>query len=429
MRDAHVFVLSDYAGNSGANSGGAGLAVLASYRALRDSGIDADLLTGFGESHDVESGRFTNLHGTDLRAGAKADVLRAIYNPSSRTALRGTLAGSNPATTLIILHQWTRYLSPSALGLLAGFRVMIYMHDYFWACPNGAYFDYKQGRACTRQPMGFRCIGADCDKQGRVTKLGRLARQTALTAVSAGSAGNRLFLSLSESASRTARGLLPGEEHAVVYNPLSVAADAPVAERKTAFDVGYFGRLEVEKGVADLMSAGEALGVSTLLVGEGALEQSARKLAGVTLRRWQAPSTVAETMRSCRVVVLPSRWPETWGLIIPEAMAAGVPVLVSRRAGSAELVRRFGGGDTFDPDMPGDLQAKLAALLSREPRALDGSSWRGFRKFLAPETHARRISALAAARWGLELSRDRLALNLPQSAATVPQSEYLPLSS
>jgi glycosyltransferase involved in cell wall biosynthesis len=59
--------------------------------------------------------------------------------------------------------------------------------------------------------------------------------------------------------------------------------------------------------------------------------------------------------------VLPST-SEQWGLVVNEAMAAGLPVLVSRRCGCAEdLVREGRNGFTFDPlDVPG-----LATLLRR----------------------------------------------------------------
>ena len=45
---------------------------------------------------------------------------------------------------------------------------------------------------------------------------------------------------------------------------------------------------------------------------------------------------MAALMRSGSAVVRPSLWPETWGLIVPEAIAAGVKVLVSARAGSSD---------------------------------------------------------------------------------------------
>jgi glycosyltransferase involved in cell wall biosynthesis len=49
-----------------------------------------------------------------------------------------------------------------------------------------------------------------------------------------------------------------------------------------------------------------------------------------------------------RAFVLPSINDE-WGLVVNEAMAAGLPVLVSRRAGAAELVEEGKNGHTFDP--------------------------------------------------------------------------------
>ncbi len=47
---------------------------------------------------------------------------------------------------------------------------------------------------------------------------------------------------------------------------------------------------------------------------------------------------------------------EQWGLVVNEAMAAGLPVLVSERCGCApDLVRDGVNGFTFDPYDPGQL--------------------------------------------------------------------------
>src|SRR5206468_3929765 len=46
--------------------------------------------------------------------------------------------------------------------------------------------------------------------------------------------------------------------------------------------------------------------------------------------------------------VLPSV-SEPWGLVVNEAMASGLPVLVSDRCGSAELVQNGNNGFVFDP--------------------------------------------------------------------------------
>ena len=60
--------------------------------------------------------------------------------------------------------------------------------------------------------------------------------------------------------------------------------------------------------------------------------------------------------------VLPSTT-EEWGLVVNEAMACGLPVIVSRKAGCAEdLVREGDNGWTFDPSDPGEVSACLRRL-------------------------------------------------------------------
>ena len=65
---------------------------------------------------------------------------------------------------------------------------------------------------------------------------------------------------------------------------------------------------------------------------------------------------------------------DTWGLVVNEAMAAGLPVLVSRAAGcAADLVREGVTGWTFDPHDAGaiaDALARMAALPEETRRAM-----------------------------------------------------------
>ncbi len=64
------------------------------------------------------------------------------------------------------------------------------------------------------------------------------------------------------------------------------------------------------------------------------------------------------------VFILPSLW-EEWGLVVNEAMASGLPVIVSEAVGSAEdLVSNGENGFTFDPMNPGQLANSLDRLAS-----------------------------------------------------------------
>lgn len=404
MRSGRVVIVSDYIGGESAASGGAGHATYDSYRALRDAGVDVRIVAGFGGAPGGGEDRFTSLGGSDLRSGGMLDTARMIYHGDAKRALAAELAKEDAETTVIILHQWTRYLSPAALGLLDRFHTMIYMHDHFWACPTGAYYDFRQARPCDRQPLGGRCVAANCDRQGRAAKAGRLLRHVARTLTVRAAPARRLCLHLSTGAMRTAAPLLPAERHTVVHNTLAVPDAQPPVALRPRYDFGYFGRLEQEKGVAELIAAASGLGMTGLFAGEGALESELVDRPKLARRRWAPRAEMAAAMRSCAIVVLPSLWHETWGLIVPEAMAAGVKVLVSVRAGSSELVERFGGGATFDPGMPGDLARALVDL-----RAAPGphiADWAGFQAELSAERHAATIIAQAAERFGIDLQDD-----------------------
>ncbi|MDA8250725.1 MAG: glycosyltransferase [Rhodospirillales bacterium] len=65
--------------------------------------------------------------------------------------------------------------------------------------------------------------------------------------------------------------------------------------------------------------------------------------------------------RRSRLVVVPSRWLETWGRVVTEAQLSGIPVLASSRGALPDTVGA--GGICLDPDdPPGDWEAAFAAL-------------------------------------------------------------------
>ena len=75
---------------------------------------------------------------------------------------------------------------------------------------------------------------------------------------------------------------------------------------------------------------------------------------------------VAALYRACDVFVLPYRG-EGFGMPIAEAMASGLPVLVSNRCGCArDLVKEGENGFTFDPSDVEQLAHLMAKLSARD---------------------------------------------------------------
>jgi glycosyltransferase involved in cell wall biosynthesis len=135
---------------------------------------------------------------------------------------------------------------------------------------------------------------------------------------------------------------------------------------------GYVGKLEPKKRILDLLAALElarAPGTRAHLrvVGAGVLEEQARSLAAarqlpVTFAGFLNQSGIASAYVAMDMLVLPSDFGETWGLVVNEAMACGRPALVSDRVGC--------GPDLVEPGRTGDVFAfgevpALAAKLQR----------------------------------------------------------------
>jgi glycosyltransferase involved in cell wall biosynthesis len=124
----------------------------------------------------------------------------------------------------------------------------------------------------------------------------------------------------------------------------------------TDFIVLFAGKLEQKKApffllkLAGLIKDGS---VKFLLVGNGALEEQLKKEAqsysNVSFLEFQNQSVIPLVYHAADCFILPSTGPgETWGLAANEAMASGLPVLLSTKAGGAiDLVD--GNGLVFGP--------------------------------------------------------------------------------
>jgi len=98
---------------------------------------------------------------------------------------------------------------------------------------------------------------------------------------------------------------------------------------------------------------------------------------------------------------------EQWGLVINEAMASGVPVLVSKPCGAAALVQHGASGLLVDPHSPQDIAQALARLFRLSPQER-GAMGRAGRKAIArwgPDRFA--DSLRAAAETAVAASRGR----------------------
>jgi glycosyltransferase involved in cell wall biosynthesis len=141
----------------------------------------------------------------------------------------------------------------------------------------------------------------------------------------------------------------------------------------------FAGDLSVEKGIDVLLRAYASLTNPPPLVLIGRQPHGQPPVAGpnVTVLNDWPHAAVLEAWRRCSVALVPSVWPEPFGLVVLEAMAAGRPVIAAHTGGLSDIVVHNETGLLVPPgDVPA-LAAALARLLaSRELREQMGQAGR-----------------------------------------------------
>jgi len=144
----------------------------------------------------------------------------------------------------------------------------------------------------------------------------------------------------------------------------------------------YVGRLSSEKQIDHLKPVLDAVpGTRLAIVGNGPARESLEaQFAGTNTRfmGYLTGEALSQAYASADIFVFPSAL-ETFGLVVVEAMAAGLPVVASRVGGVAEVVEEGRTGYTFESgDTAGLIAGVRQIATSRERIAAMGHAARAF---------------------------------------------------
>jgi glycosyltransferase involved in cell wall biosynthesis len=324
--------------------GGASKVAIDEAVALRAAGLDVIFLGAVGAPCEAlrDAGvRVISLGQPELLQVWRhpAAAWRSAWNSPAFAATRSLLARQDPARTIVHLHGYTKALStsPALAAQLAGFATVCTLHDFFAACPNGAFYDYRREEPCQRRALSSSCVLSNCDKRHPLHKTYRLARGAAQRHYARFPDSVRDFIALSR---RSMDVLLPYLAVDSRLFPLANIIDVPQAP---PVDVAanrpllVLGRLDAEKGVALAAEAAAQAGVPIVFAGDGPL-RAPMEAAGASVTGWLDSAGVLQALSQARCLVFPSRWYETFGLVVDEAAARGIPAIVSDVSAASERV-------------------------------------------------------------------------------------------
>jgi glycosyltransferase involved in cell wall biosynthesis len=351
-----------------------------------------------------------------LLAGNRAKAMATgLWNHAAYTMVRDWIARNDTRGTSYHLHGWAQILSPAIFSALNPVRerLILSAHDFFLACPNGAFAWLKSGEVCPHVPLSRACLTTPCDRDGTARKAWRSARQVvqrrayrprSSPPVLAIHAGMRSFLE---------RAGIPGSAIIPLPNPVEAYSQSRITAERNR-QVLFVGRLEDTKG-ADLAAAAAALaGAELTVVGDGPLAPRIRELhSGARLVGRCGPKEIQQFARQARMLVMPSRYPEPFGLVALEAAWSGLPVIVARTALLSDDLVASGAGLAVDPrDIP-RFAAAMRLILDDDAtaNAMSQAAFTATRTLaLDPGTWIERLEAVLAGRIDAANSKSRVTM-------------------
>lgn len=342
----HVVLLTDFA----VGNGGAGRVAVKSARALAEAGARITFI------HAIEGTDGRLAHPSIARhclgltnvwnLGAARAASTGIWNSRAAKMLEPILRPLSDANdTIVHLHQWTRALSPSIFPILMRTKLPVFatVHDYFLACPNGAFFRFGRDEPCALTPLSLRCLATNCDTKSYLHKGVRVLRVATARHYLRGSVLDLVHVS-DRGRDQLAPFVPATWRHHRVDNPVSIAK-GPSVQIDPQAKFAFIGRLTREKGAVLAATAAARAKAPIVFIGDGpAAAEICALCPAAEITGWLAPGQVFALLRSrIRAVLAPSLWPETGPLTVYEAAAIGLAAIVSDRCGAGERVTAASG--------------------------------------------------------------------------------------
>ncbi len=331
--------------------------------------------------------------------GSESPVLQSlvqIANPLALSAVRRAMAEHRPE--LVIVNMFMHHLSPAILLALRRVPTLLLVTDYKIVCPIGSKL-LPDNTPCEVE-AGLSCLKNGC------TSLPHWLRDRPRYAL--------LKRGLRNVDERVCCGEGPQRELERMGLP-SIRLEIPVASpgvdyrrRPASSPLFLFvGRLDREKGVDVLLRSLPGLlhsdpRVRLKIVGRGVeqanLERLARELgveSAVTFTGWLDPDRVEEQLARAWALVAPSLWPEPFGMVAPEALIRGVPVIATDHGGFAATVEDGETGFLVPSGDAGALEVAMQRVIDDElPRTLSDERRQALSRRFSIEEHLGRLTEI-----------------------------------
>ncbi len=290
---------------------------------------------------------------------------RTIWASDSRAEFDALLAAEQP--DVVHVHNTFIVISPSIYSACRerGIPVVLTLHNFRLLCPPSNLFrDNKPCEECIDHSL-LRAIQHRCYRNstaGSATVVAMLAWHRLIRTLER-SVDSYIALTNFSRDKFISAGF---RAEKIVVKPNFLESDPGTRQHAGEYAL-FMGRFSPDKGLSTLIQAWEKLPkhYQLQIVGDGVereeLEAGVRRLGldNVTFRGFLSREDIMVSLKNARFLVMPSLWYETFGMVIVEAFACGVPVICSRLGAMQEIVHDQVSGLHFNPGDSVDLAQKV----------------------------------------------------------------------
>lgn len=278
-------------------------------------------------------------------------MLNGLYNFKAKKQFYNLLKKLDTKNTIIHVHGWTKSLSSSIyqIAFKMKFPVILTMHDYFTACPNGGYFNYQKNRICHLKPLTYQCIKCNCDSRNYAYKIYRVIRQFIQNKIVKLNDRLENVISISKFSENILKHSLNSKVKIYrVNNPIQINHNLKKVKYENNKYFLYVGRISKEKGVDIFCDALTKANLKGIVVGDGPEKTKLeKKYPNIQFVGWKTSSEVYNYFYGAKALIFPSRWYEGAPLTILEALSVGLPCIVSNSSAAIDFINENENGYIF----------------------------------------------------------------------------------
>lgn len=264
---------------------------------------------------------------------------------------------------VVHVHELYPLISPWILPICSQNRIPVVMtcHDYRLSCPVATHFSH--GKICTRCIGGreYWCVLKNCRSQ-YLESLAFALRATMAHKFKLFTDHVAMFITPTGFARQwlVQHAGLPADR--VVTIPYIIDIPSTSIDASQGQYIAFVGRFVPEKGINTLVRAARNCGLPLRLAGDSSTMPLLPIDVDIQTVGLLNKAQLFDFYQRARMLVVPSTWFETFGIVAGEAMSHGVPVIASRIGALQEVVEDGVSGVLFEPGNDYDLATKLKEL-------------------------------------------------------------------